>query len=95
MRNIFESIAKQREILDTLEAVKGANYAKFIRHSYSTAVLAREYEAEVPDMAIAFAMSIGNMLADLAAVYGIDLQDPAVILDVESLGIDLTVKASA
>lgn len=68
-----------RDILATIASIKGANYAAIVRYN-ATLIYVRK--ANRDRVAIA---EMTNMLAALAAVYGVELEHPDYLKDVTSI----------
>lgn len=96
IHDFLEKIQQKQDVYDTLVAIRGEKYAKFVRHSYMAAVLARTFD---PLTSVIISSAVTELLMDLAQAYNIDLNDTTLsadmIRDVESFGVDLDVKARA
>lgn len=87
--NYAEELEKHRDVYDTIQAVHGEKYARFIIHSLLyTALCCTDQAKDARDLTVAFGCGV---LTDLAIAYGIDLEDNAlgddIMRDVKSFGL--------
>lgn len=75
--NFTEAVQNQRDVLETIENVRGVKYATFVRHSYGMHLLFNMMEDDTPQKRC-FQIFTAAVLTDLATALGINLNDPAV-----------------